>query len=68
MLISNNHPSFHLWRKENLVKDQKVSKYYETHCWYTYFRTLEVIEAGLVSWVGHNKQNVANKLLLNIFN
>ena len=29
MSVSNNHPSFHLWWKENLVKHQKVSKYYE---------------------------------------
>ena len=27
--ISNNRASFHLWRKESLVKHQKVSKYYE---------------------------------------
>ena len=26
MFISNNRTSFHLWRKGNLVKDQKVSK------------------------------------------
>ena len=32
MFISNNHPSFHLWWKENLVKHRKVSKYYETDC------------------------------------
>ena len=32
MFISNNHPSFHLWWKENLVKHQKLSKYYETDC------------------------------------
>ena len=32
MFISNIRPSFHLWRKENLVKHQKVSKYYETDC------------------------------------
>ena len=30
MFISNNRPSFHLWWKENLVKHQKVSTYYET--------------------------------------
>ena len=30
MFISNNRPSFHLRWKENLVKDRKVSKYYET--------------------------------------
>ena len=32
MSISNNHPSFHLWWKENLVKHQKVSKHYENIC------------------------------------
>ena len=30
--MSNNRPSFHLWRKENLVKHEKVSKYYENDC------------------------------------
>ena len=29
MFISNNRASFHLWWKENLVKHQKVPKYYE---------------------------------------
>ena len=32
IFISNNHPSFPLWWNENLVKHQKVSKYYETDC------------------------------------
>ena len=32
MFISNNCTSFHLWGKENLVKHQKVSKYYENYC------------------------------------
>ena len=32
MLISNNPLSFHLWWKENLIKHQKVSKYFETDC------------------------------------
>ena len=27
--MNNNRPSFHLWRRENLVKHKKVSKYYE---------------------------------------
>ena len=27
--ITNNHASFHLCEKENLVKHQKVSKYYD---------------------------------------
>ena len=29
MFITNNNASFHLCSKENLVKHQKVSKYYE---------------------------------------
>ena len=32
MLITNNHTSFHLWWKENLVKYQKDWKYYVHDC------------------------------------
>ena len=32
MFITNNHASFHLVLKENLVKHQKVSKYYNRNC------------------------------------
>ena len=32
MLISNNRTSFHLSRKYDLAKHQKVSKYYENDC------------------------------------
>ena len=32
MFISHNRASFHLWWKENLLKHQKVSKYYESGC------------------------------------
>ena len=32
MFITNNHNSFHLWWKKNLVKHQKVSKYYDQDC------------------------------------
>ena len=32
MFISNNYASLHLWWKENLVKHQNVSKYYENDC------------------------------------
>ena len=32
MFITNNHDSFHLWSKENLVKHQDVSKYYDQGC------------------------------------
>ena len=32
MFINNNRASFHLWCKENFVKHQNVSKYYENDC------------------------------------
>ena len=32
MFVSSNRASFHLWWKENLVKHQKVSKYYKNDC------------------------------------
>ena len=32
MFISNNRASFNLWWKENLLKHQKISKYYESGC------------------------------------
>ena len=32
MYITNNHASFHLWRKKSLVKYQKVLKYYVHDC------------------------------------
>ena len=34
MFITNNRALFHVWGKENLVKYQKVSKYYENDCRY----------------------------------
>ena len=32
MFITNNHASFHLWWKQNLVKYQKILKYYVHYC------------------------------------
>ena len=34
MFVANNYASFHLWWKENLLKHQKVSKYYDHVCRY----------------------------------
>ena len=31
-ITNNNQASFHLWWKENLVKQQKLSKYYVHGC------------------------------------
>ena len=62
MFISNNRTSLHLWWKENLVKRQKVSKYYENDrkfltpwIWNTrYFEQnisyFENLESRLNSW------------------
>ena len=36
MFISNNRASFQFWRKENLVKHQRVSQYYENDCFTLY--------------------------------
>ena len=36
--ITNNHDSFQLWRRENLVKHQKVSKHYDQDCSDEYFQ------------------------------
>ena len=32
MFISNHRATFHLWRKENLLRHQKVLNYYENDC------------------------------------
>ena len=41
MFISNNHPLLHLWWKKNLVKQWKVSKYFETDCRSIYLSTIK---------------------------
>ena len=32
MFISNHRATFHLWRKEHLLRHQKVLNYYENDC------------------------------------
>ena len=32
MLLGNNHVSFHLWWTKNMLKQQKVSQYFESGC------------------------------------
>ena len=41
VFISNNRASFHLWWKQNLVKHQKVSKYYENDFCFLIFLSIE---------------------------
>ena len=38
IFFTNNCASFHLWWNENLVKHQKVSKYYENDCGWDLWR------------------------------
>ena len=40
MYIIDNGASFYLWWKENLVKHQKVSKYYENDCSFCYIEII----------------------------
>ena len=46
MFISNNRASFHLWCKENLVKHQKVSKYYKNGCSNVYMKISILRDVG----------------------
>ena len=37
VFLGNNRASFHFWGKKNLVKQQKVLKYYENDCLQKFF-------------------------------
>ena len=60
MFITYNHASFHLWREENLVKHQEVSKYYDHDC------SFMMISQSLQSipWVSFNDYFHVNFSLL----
>ena len=40
---TNTHTLFHLWCKENLLSNQKVSKYYGHDCRFLFFCSLLII-------------------------
>ena len=40
MFFTNNYALFHLWLKENLVKHQRVSKYYDYDFLHNFFLLL----------------------------
>ena len=49
MFISNNRTLLHLRRKENLIKHQKVSKYYENICLQNFlFLCMSLLKALIV--------------------
>ena len=58
LFLNNNRTSFHLWWKENLVKYQKVSKYYENDC---RSETWEEKLWILNDWAYHMLSNAAQK-------
>ena len=68
MFISNNRASFHLQWKKNLVKRQKVSKYYENDIRRPYFNTrrwqIDLNIDGLIYWL--IKRLVFSVLLQNV--
>ena len=47
--IANNRASFHSWWKENLIKHQKVSKYYENN-WRSCFCVLLTDLSQTICW------------------
>ena len=59
MFITNNHASFHLWWKENLLNYQKVSKY-NVH-------SSHIIESDDEDITRHLEKEAGNAILTNIF-
>ena len=54
MFVRNNRASFYLLWKENLLKHQKVSKYYESGC--RVFDTSYIINIHKYSMKKHNTE------------
>ena len=78
MFITNKRASFHLRRKENVVKHQKVSKYYENDWLQNFFLLLlslltdpvvknSHIEAGISFMFLKNVQNKLERLSIPSF-
>ena len=47
MFITNNHASFHFWLKENSLKHENISKYYENvkFCFLCLYQWLQLLKA-----------------------
>ena len=52
-LVTYNHASFHLRRKENLLSNQKASKYYEHDCLQNFILLIMSLLTGLVDNSSH---------------
>ena len=66
LFSTNNHASFHLWWKENLVKYQKFSKYYDhDYCYYFGGTLLRDFQQHYVSMKENHADNeIADKNLV----
>ena len=60
MFITNNHPPFYFWSKENLVKYQKVSKYYVNDC-----SSRKIVSSSSKAILAHNS-NLFKHLLTDL--
>ena len=64
MFISNNPSSFQLWSKENVLKRQSVSKYYENDCLQNLLFRLSLLTpkfAKKKSYLGQNLLYISKK-------
>ena len=66
MCITNNHASFRLWWKENLVKYQEVSKYYVHDCRLWHMRHA-ITHTCLSTHLKHAKKSMQKKACLVLF-
>ena len=72
MFVTNNLTSLHLWLNENLVKHQKVSKYYDYDCLQNlFFLFMSLLIVPIVK-SSHNLAeiyfNFLKKKVLKVFN
>ena len=70
IFISNNRPLFQLWRKENLVKHQKVSNYYEKACCLWYPKIPEIINWNLhcdLQFIANSGKSINQKRTIDTF-
>ena len=68
MFITNKRASFHLRRKENVVKHQKVSKYYENDWLQNFFLLLMSLLTDPVVKNSHIEAGISFMFLKNVQN
>ena len=66
MFISNNPTFFHLWWIQKLVKDGKVSKYYQTDCLQNFSLLLMILLTAKLVQNNHNYARIFFIFLKNV--